>query len=155
MTRSLVGRDRLVAGVAAGIVAGITVAAFAAFSEWSTGASPAATYTFLASLIVGQAAAAGGASWVVPLGIAGLFAGSIAWAFGYLYAARRQPQLLTRPLISGIGFGIIVWFVNQLVLVTMNRFTPTFYGLDRDLIAYVIFFGVPLAFTAARLLRAR
>jgi hypothetical protein len=109
----------------------------------------------LASLIAGQPAVAAGGSWVVPLGVGGLFAGSIAWAFGYLYAAQRQPQLLTRPLISGIGFGLIVWFVNQLVLVTLDRWAPTFYGLDRDLIAFVIFFGVPLAFTAARLLRGR
>jgi hypothetical protein len=155
MTRTFVRRDWVVAGVAAGIVAGITIAAFAAFTQWSVGASPADTYTFLASLIVGPAAAASGEGWVVPVGVAGLFAGSIAWAFGYLSAAQRQRQLLTRPLISGIGFGIIVWFVNQLVLVTMDRFTPTFAGLDRDLIAYVIFFGVPLAFTAARLLRGR
>jgi hypothetical protein len=155
MTRTIVRRDWLAAGVAAGIVAGLTVSAFAAFSQWNDGRSLTDTYTFLASLIVGPQTAAAGGTWVVPLGIAGLFAGSIAWAFGYLYAARRQAQLLTRPLVSGIGFGIVVWFVNQLVLVTMNRFTPTFYGLDRDLIAYVIFFGLPLAFTAAKLLRGR
>jgi hypothetical protein len=154
MTRSFARRDWILAGVAAGIVSGLTLAAFAAFSQAGAGESPAATYTFLASLIVGTAAAGGGA-WVVPLGIAGLFAGTIAWAFGYLYAARRQPQLLSRPLVSGIGFGLVVWFVNLLVLVAMNRFAPTFVGLDRDLIAYVIFFGVPLAFVVARLLRGR
>jgi hypothetical protein len=53
----------------------------------------------------------------------------------------------------GIGFGIIVWFVNLLVLVAANRFAPTFFGLDRDLIAYIGFFGLPLAFVASRLLR--
>jgi hypothetical protein len=153
MTRSPARRDWIVAGLAAGIAAGLTIAAFAAFSEFDAGESPAATYVFLASLIVGPEAAQ--ETWAVPLGIAGLFAASIGWASGYLWAARRQPQLLTRPLISGIGFGAVVWFVNLLVLVTMNRFAPTLYGLDRDLIAYIGFFGIPLAFVASRLLRAR
>ena len=35
-----------------------------------------------------------------------LFAASIAWAYGYVTAAQRQGQLLTRPLISGIGLGV-------------------------------------------------
>jgi hypothetical protein len=43
--------------------------------------------------------------------------------------------------------------VNLLVLVAANRFAPTFFGLDRDLIAYIAFFGMPLAFVASRLLR--
>jgi type IV secretory pathway TrbD component len=153
MTRSFARRDWIAAGVVAGIVAAITIAAFAAFSQLDAGQSPAVTYAFLADLIAGPAAA--GSSFEIPLGVLGLFAGSIAWAFGYLYAARRQRQLLTRPLVSGIGFGLVVWFVNLLVLVAMNHFAPTFYGLDRDLIAYVAFFGVPLAFVASRMLRER
>jgi hypothetical protein len=78
------------------------------------------------------------------------------WAVAYVYAAKAQPQLLNRPLLSGAGFGITVWFVMQAVLVGAGRFTaPNIYSFDRDMVAYLIFFGVPLAFTASRLLRAR
>lgn len=151
MNGSLARRDWIVAGIVAGITAGITVSAFAAFNDLEAGESPLATYAFVATVFAGPAAT--GASWAVPVGIVALFGASIAWAFGYLYAAGRQRQLLRRPLLSGIGFGIIVWFVNLLVLVAANRFAPTFFGLDRDLIAYIAFFAMPLAFVASRLLR--
>jgi hypothetical protein len=151
MNRTLDRRDWIVAGVVAGIAAGITVSAFAAFNDLQTGDSPLATYAFVATVFAGPQAQ--GAPWAVPLGILAVFGASIGWAFGYLTAARRQRQLLRRPLLSGIGFGIIVWFVNLLVLVAANRFAPTFFGLDRDLIAYIAFFGMPLAFVASRLLR--
>ena len=73
-----------------------------------------------------------------------------------MYAARRQTQLLTRPLLSGAGFGVIVWFVMQAVLVGAGHFSaPTIYSFDRDMVAFILFFGLPLAVTAARLSRAR
>ena len=59
-------------------------------------------------------------------------------------------------MISGAGFGVIVWFVSQVMLVGAGRFTaPTIYTFDRDMVAFLLFFGVPLAFVASRLLRAR
>jgi hypothetical protein len=154
MTRSLARRDWLVAGIAAGLVAGVTLAAFAAFAEARAGLPPSATYVFLAACVGGPALAESAAG--VPAGVLVLFAGTIFWAFGYVYAAQRQSQLLTRPLISGAGFGVIVWFVMQAVLVGAGRFTPpNIYTFDRDMVAFLVFFGVPLAFTAARLMRPR
>jgi hypothetical protein len=148
-----VRRDRLRAALGAGLVSGATLAAFAWFAQWRTGAPPAATYEFLAGVVSGTSSA--GASWAVPAGIVVLFAGSIGWAFGYVHAARRQPQLLTRPWISGIVFGLVVWVLMQVMLVAVNRFTPpTTTSFDRDITAFTLFFGVPLALTAARLTRA-
>jgi hypothetical protein len=141
-----------VAALGAGIVAGVTLAAFAAFAEIRAGLSATATYKFLASAVGGPALGDGPAA--VPVGVLVLFAGTILWAFGYVYAARKQPQLLARPLISGTGFGIIVWFVMQAVLVGAGHFTaPTIYTFDRDMVAFIMFFGIPLAFTASRLVR--
>jgi hypothetical protein len=152
MTHSLVRRDWLVAGAGAGIVSGITLAAFAAFAEVRAGLPVTNTYTFLAAAVGGNTLTDG--PWTVPLGVAVLFAGTILWAFGYIYAAQKQPQLLNRPLISGAGFGVIVWFVMQAVLVGAGHFTaPTIYTFDRDMVAFLVFFGIPLAFTASRLLR--
>lgn len=140
------------AALGAGVVSGVTLAAFAAFAEIRAGRPVTATYTFLASAVGGPAFGEGPAA--VPVGVLVLFAGTILWAFGYLYAARKQPQLLTRPLISGTGFGIIVWFVMQAVLVGAGHFTaPTIYTFDRDMVAFIVFFGIPLAFTASRLVR--
>ncbi len=68
----------------------------------------------------------------------------------------NQSQLLTRPLLSGAGFGVIVWFVMQVVLVGAGHFTPpNIYTFDRDMVGFILFFGIPLALTASRLLRTR
>ena len=154
MTDSLSLRDRLLAGVAAGLVSGITLAAFAAFAQLRSGQSVASTYTFLAEAAAGPGIA--GSAGEVALGVAVLFASAIVWAVGYSYAALHQPQLLTRPVLSGLVFGIVVWFVSQLLLVAAQRFTePTLATFDRDMVAFPLFFGIPLAYVAARFLRAR
>ena len=154
MARTLVRRDRITAGFGAGIAAGLALAVFSAFAQRRAGNAISGTYRFLADAVAGQAAAS--SSWAVPAGIAILFACTILWAFGYLYAAEKQPQLLSRPLISGIGFGVIVWFVMQALLVPIGRFhQPTIYSFDRDIVAFTLFFGIPLAYVAARLTRAR
>jgi hypothetical protein len=154
MTRPLVQRHWLVAAAASGIVSGVTLAAFAAFATMRAGLPASTTYTFLASAVGGTAF--GESSAAVPIGVLVLFAGTILWACGYVYGALKQPQLLTRPLISGAGFGVIVWFVMQVVLVGAGHYTaPTIYSFDRDMVAFLLFFGIPLAFTASRLLRVR
>jgi len=153
MTRSFDRRDRLVAALLAGIAGGIGVAIYAALSELDEGNGPGVTYTFLASAVLGPAAA--NQPWAVPVGVATLFAATIAWAYAYVYAAQRQPQLIARPIVSGIFFGMIVWFIDLLVLLVVTRFTPTLYSLDSTFIGAVAFFGIPLAFVAARFLRAR
>jgi hypothetical protein len=154
MTRSLVQRDWLIAGVVAGLVSGVTLAAFAAFAEVRAGLPVSNTYAFLAAAVGGPALSDAPAA--VPAGVLVLFAGTILWSFGYIYAASKQSQLLSRPLISGAGFGLIVWFVMQAVLVGAGHFTaPTIYTFDRDMVAFLVFFGVPVAFVASRMLRAR
>ncbi len=154
MTRPLVSRDWLLAGAGAGIVSGITLTIFAAIADTRAGQPLGSTFAFLASCVGGDALGANPSA--VPLGVAVLFAATILWAFGYLYAAQKQSQLLARPLISGAGFGLIVWFVMQAVLVGAGHFTqPTIYTFDRDMVAFLIFFGIPLAFTASRLMRVR
>jgi len=147
-------RHWLIAAVAAGLVSAVTLAAFAAFAEVRAGLPPSTTYTFLASAVGGSALADGPAA--VSIGVLVLLVGTILWGCGYVYAARKQSQLLSRPLLSGAGFGVIVWFIMQVVLVGAGHYSaPTIYTFDRDMVAFVLFFGIPLAVTAARLLRAK
>jgi hypothetical protein len=154
MTRPLVLRDWLVAGLAAGIVSGITASVFAIFSAVRAGFPATEPFEFIAAAFGGPVFAAGGAA--VPVGVLALFAYTILWAFGYLYASRQQPQLLTRPFLSGTGFGVIVWFVSQAILVGAGHYSPpTIYSFDRDMVGFIIFFGAPLTFVASRLLRAK
>jgi hypothetical protein len=154
MTQPLTSPRSLIAGFGSGLVSGITLAIFAALSEYKIGEPVSKTYTFLASAVAGDSILT--SSLAVPLGVLVLFAGTTLWAFGYVYTAQKQPQLVTRPLFSGSFFGFIVWFVNQAVLAVSGHFT----GLNmdiivRDLTGFVVFYGLPMAFVAARLMRAR
>lgn len=144
-------RTRFVASIAAGLVAGILLVAFAAFEDARTGQPLSSTYHFITAAVGGDAFGASAAA--VPLGVVLLFVGTLLWAFGYVYAARRQPQLLNRPVISGAVFGVIVWFVAQIELLGAGHFSPpTTYTFDRDMVAFILFFGVPIAYTASRVL---
>jgi hypothetical protein len=152
MITSLARRDTIVAACAAGLAGAITLDAFRLLVHWPNAPylDPVARYTFNASVLVGNAAV--GAPWAVPLGMLLQVIVSITWAFGYLSLAQRQPQVLRRPVISGVGFGLVVWFVMLLLLLSAGKFdTPSFSSLDRDIIAHTVFFGLPLALVAARL----
>ncbi len=154
MTQPPISRVSLVAAIGSGIVSGVTLAAFAALVQYRDRQPLTGTYTFLASVFGGDNLGSG--PFAVQLGVLVLFAGTILWAFGYVYTAQTQPQLVTRPLFSGGFFGFIVWLVNMAVLGVSGHFK----GLTMDIIVteltgFVVFFGLPLAFVAARLMRAR
>lgn len=151
MTRSSPAlRDVLVAAIGAGVVAGITVAAYAALVQLLAGEPLSSTYVYFAAALGGPSL--GASPGAVAIGVLVLFGATIPWAFGYLHAAQRQPQLLTHPVISGIFFGLVAWLVMQVVLAATGRFTPwTVYSVYRDLIGCMFCFGAPLAYTAARL----
>lgn len=154
MTRPLVIRDWLTAGLAAGLVSGVTAAVFGIISAVRAGQPATTLFDFIAGAAGGPVFA--GSAAAIPVGIVALFVYTILWAFGYLYGAQKQSQLLTRPILSGVGFGIIVWLFTQAILVGAGKFAgPTIYSFDRDMVGFIIFFGVPLAFTASRLLRSR
>lgn len=154
MTGIRVRRDWLTAGLGAGLTGALTLAAFAAFSQWSAGYPVEGTYTYLAGKLAGPGA--DGASWAVPTGILALIGGSIGWAFAYIYAARKQPQLFTRPWVSGIVFGAIVWLVMNAIQIPVGELHPlSIFDEDRNIFALSLFFGVPVALVSARLTRSR
>ncbi len=147
-------RDWITAGVGAGLTAAATLAAFAALSQWTAGYPVDGTYTYLAGKLAGPAA--DGAAWAVPAGVAVLIAASIIWALAYVYAAQKQPQLFTRPWISGIAFGLVVWLVMEAILLPFGEFHPlSLFDEDRNVFALMLFFGVPIALVSARLSRPR
>lgn len=155
MATTVPRRAWLAAGLTAGLVAGLLLDAFEIYARWRS-AGPVAVPAYFAStaaVLLGNPAE--GATWGVSAGVLVSLGLAIVWAFGYVWAAQRQRQLVARPLISGLGFGFIVYFVMQAVLVPAGRFVPiTIYSFDRDILAYTVFFGLPLALIVARFVRA-
>ncbi len=156
MTRSLPNPRTIAGAIIAGIVAGVTIlAGFAAFAlVLQPGFTLAGMFQFDASALVGKAAYTGNA--YVALGIALHFLVAIGWAVGYAWAAERQRQLLTRPLLSGAVFGLIVYFAMQFMLFAANVYhNPSLGEFDAGLVANVVFYGIPVALINARFRRPR
>lgn len=149
MDGTLTTRARLTAGLIAGVGGAILVVLFLFVLQWDGAAPPAAEmFSFVAAALLGPgaydnpAAPAIGAALIVVL--------AIAWALGYVYLVRMQPQLLTRPWISGLAFGLIVYIFTQIALLTAglyHRPTPSLLGME--LVGHLIFYGVPVALIVA------
>lgn len=126
--------------------------AFAAYNHLA----PVGLLQTVASGVLGNDAFAGG----VPVACLGLllhFAMSFAWAGIFLLASRRILLLVNHPLLSGVLFGIIVFFTMRLVVLPLSAFPYpiSFKPLSTvlDLLSHAFLFGVPIAL-ATRMARA-
>ncbi len=67
---------------------------------------------------------------------------------------RAQPQLLSRPWISGAGFGLVVYVFMQIVLITAGQYhRPAPAVLGESLVGHLGFYGIPVALVTSRMLR--
>jgi hypothetical protein len=145
VTRSLVLRDQLVAGLIAGLAGGVVIALFLLAVGVAGGRAPADalaadTWTLGAPSLAG--------------GLALHFFIAIAWALGYVYLLRSQPQLLTRPWVSGLGFGLVVYVFMGVVQIMAGRYhRPSPTQFEISLLAHVVFYGLPVGLIVARTLR--
>jgi hypothetical protein len=142
-------RAALLAGLAGGAADILT--AFVIYRP----ASPERILQSVASGLTGPAAFQGG--WgAAALGLAAHFGLSVIWAGIFVLAAGQAPAILRRPLLSGLGFGVVVYGVMNAIVVPLSA-APVRGGPSAEMIGLGLFahalFGIALAFTAARLLR--
>jgi hypothetical protein len=153
--RTVALRDQLKAGLIAGIAAGVVIELFLFAMQLAWGTPPeklAADFVFIAAVLLGPGAYANPAA--VPLGIVLHFCVAVGWALGYVYLVRSQPQLLSRPWISGAAYGLVVYVFMEIILITAGQYHRVAPGLfATQLVAHVFFYGVPVALIASRLLR--
>ena len=78
------------------------------------------------------------------------------WAGGYAYFAQAQTFVNARWLISGLMYGVIVYFFMQVLLLGAHAFVwpPSPAQFANQILARMLFFGVPVAYTVARMNRA-
>lgn len=154
-------RAGIVAGLAGGAilalynVVGISVSVSnAAGIPMSLGSAAAVYFGFAMMVAAGRNAAVGHPA-NVPLGVALHFIVSLAWGLGFAFLAQTRGELTQRPLISGIGFGFVVWVV-MLVVLAVSGFLqpPTPNRIAFAILGDVVFFGIPIAYTAAAMLRS-
>lgn len=148
-------RARIAAGVAGGIAGGVVDALFllcVALAGGATFGKALGLFVFIASVAIGPSAYSNSAA--LPVGILLHFCVAIGWALGYAYLTRSQPQLLTRPIVSGIGFGLVVMIAMDAILVFVGlyklRDVPQFFT---TLVGHCVFYGIPVALVVSRMLR--
>jgi hypothetical protein len=148
-------RGRLAAGIVAGVGAALLIVLFLFMLQWDGAApAPAAFFTFAAAALLGPAAYANPAGAAIGVGL--IFVLAIGWALGYVYLARSQPQLVSRPFVSGAVFGVIVYIFTQIALLTAGLYhRPTPDLLGKELIGHLVFYGIPVALIVASFARRR
>lgn len=108
------------AAVLAGLIAGIIdIGAAAAINH----VGPALILQGIASGLLGMKSYAGGGA-TVALGLVLQIAMSIAIAGIYTAAATRLAWLRSRPILSGLAFGLGVFVVMNLIVVPLSAFGP-------------------------------
>lgn len=107
-----------------------------------------------ASNALGDAAYGGG--WgTVALGMAMHLVVSTIWATAFVVAATRIPALLRQPLVFGALFGLVVMLFMAHVVVPLGhaaKFPQPLPIFINQLVAHVVFFGIPVALVAKRTL---
>lgn len=156
MERTITLREYVTAGLVAGIAGGALLVAFLSAVQLAHGLPPsqlaANNFTFLAAMVLGDAAYLNPAA--VPIGIGVHFGVAVAWALGYAYAARSQPPLLARPWVSGAAFGLVVYIFMQIILLYAGLYhRPMPDVLGAQLVAYIVFYGMPVGLIVARAFR--
>lgn len=145
MPPTLVLRDQLRAGLLAGVAGGIVIALFLA-AAGAAGGKPPAEALAADTWTLGAPSLAGG--------LALHFFIAVAWALGYVYLLRTQPQLLTRPVLSGLSFGLVVYVFMGVIQIMAGRYhRPNPTQFEISLIAHVVFYGLPVGLVVARALR--
>jgi len=89
------------------------------------------------------------------IGLAVHFFVGIAWAGGYAFLASTRPYMNERWPISGLVYGLIVFFFMQLMLLAVNAEHPSeATGFAIAIVACSVFYGLPVAYAVSRLDRA-
>jgi hypothetical protein len=157
MIKAFPSRRSLAGGIVAGLIGGCLLGACIVGMTGALGYDPgrglANFFAFDAAALVGKAAYTSAA--YVALGVVLHFLVAASWAVGYAYLAERMPQLVSRPVLSGAMFGLIVFFATEVVLIEASLFTaPKPAELLILLFGYLGCYGVPVAWIVARAQRA-
>jgi hypothetical protein len=136
-----------------GLLAGALDIAFAFVYYGSLGVSPARILRSVASGLVGEAARTGGAL-LAALGLSLHLLISVAAATVFYLVSRRVEWLVRHPYVSGLAFGICVYFVMGYVVVPLSAFPYKSPSADAVsvpvLLAHMFLFGLPIALCLRR-----
>lgn len=118
-----------------------------------SGATPARIFRGIAAGVLGPAAATGGTPAAL-LGVVLHFTVALGIVTSYVAACRVLPALSRRPFLFGPLFGIVAYFVMNLVVIPLSAIGAvrlTTFGMTNGLIIHALGVGLPTALIAARI----
>lgn len=143
-------RDTILYG---GLTVGLLDACDACLFFGSRGVPPLKIARHVASGLVGASAFTGGAP-TVALGIVLHFTVALAIATTFYLLSRRVPALVEHPVIGGLGFGVVAYFVMGHVVIPLSRVPAvapfSWPSFANGVIGHAVLIGLPIALWAAR-----
>jgi hypothetical protein len=139
-----------------GLIAGTLDICAAFLTAWlRAGIGPVRLLQFVASGLLGPAAAHGGAKTAV-LGLALHFLIATIWTALFYLASRKWLSLIERPVMFGLLYGIAVYTFMNFVVLPLSRVPPrplTATGTTIGLLTIMFCIGLPIALVTRRFSR--
>jgi len=117
-----------------------------------TGKDPQLVLKYIASALVGKEAFAGGSA-MSALGLLLHFLIAFIWTMFFFWIYPKLRFLSFNRIITGILYGIFIWFIMSHVVVPMSKAPGGAFNLKQAAIAALILIGaigLPLSFIAYR-----
>ena len=142
-------RTILRAGLLAGILDGCAAIVQAYLMR---GTSPIVVFQYIASGALGRAAFDGGLATVAVGVLFHLFIG-LSWATLFFVCYPYLDFLKKSRVLNGIGYGLLIWLVMNLIVVPMSRiparpFVP--FNVVTGILILMVMVGLPIAFIVHR-----
>ena len=116
------------------------------------GASPVRVLRYVASGPFGDAATPT-PGWAA-IGLLVHFAIMACMATAYMVVAPRIPTLMRHPIIAGLLYGLLLWFIMYWVVKPLRwpdaPLPDSLYGIANQLFSHCVLVGLPIAFVASR-----
>ena len=136
-----------------GLIAGILDITAACLTAWlRRGISPAAVLRYVASGVLGPAAARGGIETAL-LGLALHFVIATGAAAVFYFASRKWLFLVERPVLFGLLYGIPVYLFMTYVVLPLSRVArgpATLSGTIIGVVTLMLCIGLPIALIVRR-----
>ena len=146
-------KRHLVTAAIGGGIGGLLDAIYATVT-WGVilSSNPAGVWQSVASGLLGKSAFEGGNS-TAALGLALHFVIAFVMALVYVLASRRLPVLLSRPILMGVLYGLLLYVVMNFIVVPLSAIgfhPPTLVSSIRALAPHILLVGPAISLAAAR-----
>jgi uncharacterized membrane protein YagU involved in acid resistance len=136
-----------------GALAGAGDITFAILFAMSGGMAAEKLLQIVASGALGKAAFDGGAG-TAAIGLLCHFALSFVWATLFVLAARKLPALTAKPLLTAVGYGLLVFLIMRLVVLPLSAFPFPVkfkaFSWGMDLLSHIFLFALPIVWATRK-----